>query len=74
MCQVKGFFGTVCNFKIVTYKIYGEREDEAGAELQKAIESCHKGPVLKSIEEEVQEIAARVRELELHFSVEIKAV
>lgn len=74
MCQVEGFFGTICNFKIVAYEIYGEREDEAGAELKKAIERCHKDPIPKSIEEEIQEVAARIRELELRFSVEIKAV
>ena len=74
MCQVEGLFGTICNFKIVAYKIYGEREDEAGAELQKVIESCHNDPIPKSIEEEIHEVTARIRELELRFSVEIKAV
>ena len=74
MCQVEGFFGTVYNYRIVAYRIYGEQEVVAGAELKKAIENCSKGPVPKSIEEEIRVMGDRFRELEARFGVEIRAV
>lgn len=74
MCQVEGCFGTICNFRVVAYKIYGKREDEAGAELAKAIDRCCKDPVPKSAEEEIREIGERICEIEARFDVEIRSV